>query len=292
MVNKNLETYQTQAKLLCHNNWSEFLDLYTDFLTSYKKFDKAVVYEYLRVATKFLEPIKCLPLDCDSFDSTKQYIAKFLDIENPNTYRNTLACLKNLFELLGRKQDLAEFKYRAVMPSFNIATPSLEDMVKFGKAIRHKRTKIYYYLGCTSAIRPEHLLRLRKKLFDKSNNMINTWMKTFGKKNFFFSFYTNEVKSMIEQYIDGLPMDSLLFPYAYRFVQDEFSRTSERCGVKMSPKMMRKFTTNWLRRHGMISEDVDVLTSHTPQKIVAKHYMDVSRIHEEYDRATTDMKLL
>jgi intergrase/recombinase len=56
--------------------------------------------------------------------------------------------------------------------------------------------------------------------------------------------------------------------------------------------MMRKFATNWFRRHGMIPEDVDVITSHMPQSIVARHYMDVSRIREEYDKVTKDLKLI
>lgn len=60
----------------------------------------------------------------------------------------------------------------------------MEDMVKFGKAIENEQIHVYYILGVVSAIRPEHLLRLRVKLFDKNNNMINTWMKTFGKKTF------------------------------------------------------------------------------------------------------------
>jgi intergrase/recombinase len=55
---------------------------------------------------------------------------------------------------------------------------------------------------------------------------------------------------------------------------------------------MRKFSTNWLRRHGMIPEDVDVITSHVPKSIVQRHYLDSSRVKEEYDVATKDLKLL
>ncbi|MGD0644547.1 MAG: integrase [Candidatus Bathyarchaeia archaeon] len=83
-----------------------------------------------------------------------------------------------------------------------------------------------------------------------------------------------------------------MFQIGSRYIIKEFEKTSRACGIKMTPKMMRKFSTNWLRRHGMIPEDVDVITSHVPQSIVARHYLDVSRIHEEYDKATTDLKLL
>jgi integrase len=294
MVNKSFEEYRAKALELCHNDYKDFLELYADYLINLKKVSKAVCYEYIREAKKFLEPIhvEFISEKGVSSEKLKDRVSEFLNVENPNTYRNKLASLKSLYELLGIKENLKDYKYKSVMPSFSIATPSLEDMVKFGKAIRHKRTRIYYYLGCVSAIRPEHLLRLRKGLFDKQNNMINTWQKTFGKKNFFFSFYTEEVKSMIEEYLDKLPMDSLLFPYQYRFCQDEFERTSKRCGFKMSPKMMRKFCTNWLRRHGMISEDVDAITSHMPKSVIAKHYLDMSRIKQEYDKATQDLKLL
>jgi len=291
MVNKSLEQYRTKALEYCHNDWRDFLELYADYLLNVKKVSKEVCYEYVREARKFLEPFSKIAFEDDK-EKLRARVTEFLNVENPNTYRNKLASLKALFELVGEKEQLKDFKYKSVMPSFSIATPSLEDMIKFGKAITHKRTRIYYYLGVTSAIRPEHLLRLRKSLFDKNNNMVNTWQKTFGKKNFFFSFYTNEVKPMIEQYLETLPMDSLLFPYQYRFVQDEFERTSKRCGFKMSPKMMRKFCTNWLRRHGMISEDVDAITSHMPKSVIAKHYLDMSRIKQEYDKATSELKLL
>jgi intergrase/recombinase len=183
------------------------------------------------------------------------------------------------------------FKYKAVMPSFNISTPSLQDMVTFGKAIQNERVQTYYYLGIVSAIRPEHMLRLTKGLFDAQNNMINTWMKTFGKKNFFFSFYTNDSKAYIEKYLATITDNNLIFPIGKRYIQKQFEKARKTTNIKITPKIMRKFTTNWLRRHGMIEEDVNVLTGHTPQSIIAKHYMDVSRIHEEYDRAMTDIKL-
>lgn len=129
------------------------------------------------------------------------------------------------------------------MPSFSISTPSLEDMVTFGKALDNERVQVYYYLGVVSAIRPEHLLRLRKGLFDKSNNMINTFMKTFGKKNFFFSFYTQETKALIETYLSTIKGNDLIFPIGNRYIPKEFTDASEKTGIKIVRKTMRKFTT-------------------------------------------------
>jgi len=42
----------------------------------------------------------------------------------------------------------------------------------------------------------------------------------------------------------------------------------------------------------MIEEDVNVLTGHTPKSIIARHYIDTSRIKAEYKKATQDLKLL
>ena len=288
--NKPLAEFQRLAKIMCHNDYNDFIALYEDYLVNYKKLSKAVAYEYVRVAKKFVEPLPTV--DFSNPKPIVDRISEFLDIENPNTYRNTLASLRHLLDMVSEKDLLKEYKFKAVMPSFSIKTPSLEDMVTFGKAIQNERVKIYYYMGVVSAIRPEHLLRLRKGLFDIQNNMINTFMKTFGKKNFFFSFYTPEIKPLIENYLDTIKDNELIFQIGSRYIIKQFEKTSTKCGIKITPKIMRKFCTNWLRRHGMIPEDVDVLTSHTPQTIVAKHYMDVSRIHEEYDRATKDLKLL
>jgi integrase len=198
--------------------------------------------------------------------------------------------MKHFFTFLGIEQYLTDFKFKASMPNFNIATPSFEDVLKFHDAISNDRVKFYFELGIVSAIRPEHLLRLTKKLFDKPNRMINTWMKTFGKKNFFFSFYTENLKAKVEAYLDTLPKaDSQLFPLTSRYIQKEFVRASEKSGISITPKMLRKFTTNWLRRHGMIAEDVDAITSHLPYSVVARHYLDNSRIKAEYDMAMKEI---
>ena len=287
---KPLIEFQRLAKIMCHNDYNDFIALFEDYLTNSKKLDKAVIYEYVRIAKKFVEPLPTV--DFSNPKPIVDRISQFLDIENPNSYRNTLASLKHLLEMVSEKELLKDYKYKSIMPTFSVKTPSLEDMVSFGKALTNERIKIYYYLGTVSAIRPEHLLRLRKGLFDRENNMINTFMKTFGKKNFFFSFYTQETKAMIESYLDTITDNNLLFPICNRYIQKEFVKASKKSGIKIVRKTMRKFTTNWLRRHGMIEEDVNVITSHTPQTIIAKHYVDVSRIHEEYNRAMTELKIL
>jgi integrase len=276
-------------------NQDAFTKLFTDWLLNEKKLDHKVVYEYARIAFNFTQTAH-IDTPTDNPERRKEEIQEkvkaFLDLENPHSYRNNLAALKKLFEFIGESEVMAGFKYKAIMPTFSIQTPSLDDMVKFGRAIENERIRVYYYLGVVSAIRPEHLLRLRKKLFDKNNNMINTWMKTFGKKNFFFSFYTSETKPLIEEYLNTIPDNEVLFPIGKRYICKEFEKASTASGVKIVPKMMRKFSTNWLRRHGMISEDVDVITSQVPQSVVAKNYLDVSRIHESYNEATEKLKIL
>lgn len=262
-----------------------FSEIFGDYLEG--KVNETVAYEYKRIVRKFMESAK----GQISEDAMKETIKEFLNVDNVNTYRNTLAALKKLFEFIGQPQTIEGFKYKAVMPSFSISTPSYEDMITFGKALSNPRIQAFYYLGIVSAIRKEHILRLRKGLFDTQNNMINTFMKTYGKKNFFFSFYTEESKTYIEKYLCTIKDNDLIFPIGKRYIIKEFEKARKATGIQIYPKTMRKFTTNWLRRHGMISEDVDVLTSHTPQSIVAKHYMDVSRIHEEYNRAMKDLKL-
>lgn len=175
------------------------------------------------------------------------------------------------------------------MPDFNIATPSFDDVLKFDRAIRNERVRFYFRLGIVSAIRPEHLLRLTKRLFDTQNRMINTFQKKFTKKNFFFSFYTENLAPQVEAFLAKLKDNDLLFPIAERYIQKEFVEASKKSGVKIEPKMCRKFATNWLRRHGLISEDVDAITSHLPYSVVARHYLDTSRIHQEYDNAMKDI---
>jgi len=264
-----------------------FLDAFGEYLKG--KVSVKVQYEYLRIVKHFLKEVSGLKMWLEEPRFVKK-LSEFLNIENPYTYRNTLAALKHLFTFLGIADYLKDFKFKASMPNFNIATPSFEDVLKFHDAISNDRVKFYFELGIVTAIRPEHITRLTKKLFDRPNRMINTWMKTFSKKNFFFSFYTENLRARVESYVNSLPKpDSQLFPLTSRYIQKEFVKASEKSGIQITPKMMRKFATNWLRRHGMIAEDVDAITSHLPYTVVARHYLDTSRIKAEYDTAMKDI---
>jgi hypothetical protein len=269
------------------NQETVLLDAFEGYLKP--KVSDKVRYEYMRIVKHFLKQMWGVSFGI-SDPRFPEKLKQFLNIENPYTYRNTLAALKHFFTYLRIDQYLQDFKFKASMPNFSIATPSFEEMLKFHDALGNERLKFYFELGTVSVIRPEHLLRLTKRLFDRPNRMINTWQKTFSKKNFFFSFYTENMRLKVETYLDSLPKsDSLLFPLTPRYVQKEFERTSEKCGIQITPKMMRKFTTNWLRRHGMIPEDVDAITSHLPYSVVARHYLDNSRIKSEYDNAMKDI---
>jgi integrase len=269
------------------NPESVLLDAFEEYLKD--KVSERVRYEYLRIVKHFLKETVGVSywLGDPRF---AQKVKDFLNIENPYTYRNTLAGMKHFFAYLEIADYLKDFKFKASMPNFSIATPSFEDMLKLHDTITNDRVKFYFELGIVSAIRPEHLLRLTKRLFDKPNRMINTWQKVFTKKNFFFSFYTENLRPKVEAYLDSLPKpESQLFPLSTRYIQKEFVRASEKSGIHIQPKMLRKFATNWLRRHGMISEDVDAITSHLAYSVVARHYLDHSRIKAEYDTAMKDI---
>jgi integrase len=271
-----------------------FLKAFGEYL--HGRVNEVTAYEYVRVAKKYLA--KVYGIQANEDERLRQAIKEFLDIPNPSTYRNTLAGLKHLFKFLSMSEYLQEYKFKACMPSFDISTPSLEDLTKFKNALTsdqytfNAETIVFYFeLAVQSAIRPEHLLRLRKNLFDLKNRQINTWMKTFSKKNFFFSFYTKDFAPKVEKYLSQLPEpDSLLFDMPLRTIDKAFRRASMKCGVHITPKTLRKFTTNHLRRHGMLPEDVDTLTSHLPYSIVARHYLDHSRIREDYDKAMRKVK--
>jgi intergrase/recombinase len=269
------------------NEEDVFLDAYRGYLKG--KVNDTVAYEYMRICKAYLK--KVYGIHANEDERLRQAIKEFLEIPNPSTYRNTLAALKHLFKFLSMGDYLKDYKFKACMPNFDISTPSYEDVLKFRDALDNDY-KFYFELGIMTAIRPEHLLRLFKRLFDKPNRMVNTWQKTFSKKNFFFSFYTEGFKPKVEAYLSTLSNnESLLFEFPLRTVQKAFVRASVKCGVHITPKTMRKFTTNHLRRHGMLAEDVDAITSHLPYSVVARHYLDHSRIKEEYDKAMNSINL-
>jgi integrase len=270
----------------------------TKYLTDEEKLDKRVVHEYVRISLNFVRFAKVpegVNLTDEQRDAyTKAKLKEFLNIENTHTYRNSLAALKKLFNFMTCGEMLESYKFKKAMPNFSIKSPSLKEMVDFGKALSNNRIQVYFYLGVVSGIRPAHLRRLTKELFDTDNRMINTWMPTFGRKNFFFSFYTEETKQLIEDYLKEIPDNGLLFPLGYRRIEFLFEKASERCGTWITPKMMRKFFTNWVSRHGMNQMDVDAITSHLSHRVVATNYVDnaILVLRDEYDKATKELKLL
>jgi len=222
-----------------------FFSWFSDYLNKKIK-TESTRYEYMRVVKKFLEKNKGLSY---KEGVLQNQIDEFLsNLKNPHTHRNYLSALKHLFRFIESEEYIKDFKFKPIMPTFSIKIPSLEQIQKFGKEITHKRIQLYFYTGIVTAIRPQHLLRLTKGLFDRENNMITTWQKTFGIKNFFFSFYTDEVKPLIEAHLDTLQNDNEpVFNLDYRYTQKVFRKTSKKTGVKMTPKTMRKFATNWFR---------------------------------------------
>jgi hypothetical protein len=278
------------------NNYStedEYFNWYKGWLKE-QKLSPNVIYEYHRIARNFFKFGK----ECMPPENLKETIVEFLGkIDNPNHYNNTLAALKKLFEFLGMPDTLKDYKSKQIMPEFSRKAPPKEDMITFGKAIKNKKVQLYYYVSIASAMRPEHVLRLTKNLFDTRHRIINTWMKQFSNKNFFFAFYTEELKPLIEQHLSTLGDNDLVFDLGVRYLQKEYCKVSEQTGIKITPKTPRKFMTTYLKRnpdYRMVNDDVNLITSHTPSDVVQKWYQDNDPLDlkNEYDKASINLKLL
>jgi hypothetical protein len=139
MVNNG--DFVNRARGSFHNDWRDFLTVYAEYCVKQKKLSKAVAYEYVRIAKRFVSVWKGdIDVNWNNFEPIKARVEEFLNgIENPNTYRNALACLKIMFELLGDKGVLKEYKYKSVMPSFNIRTPGLEPTERLFLFLRNRR---------------------------------------------------------------------------------------------------------------------------------------------------------
>ncbi|HUW48832.1 MAG TPA: hypothetical protein VMW36_08850, partial [Patescibacteria group bacterium] len=117
-------------------------------LRSFEKYLESKVsvkvrYEYMRVVKHFLKETQGVSY----WLGDPRFYAKlkdFLNIENPYTYRNVLAAMKHFFTYLGIADYLKDFKFKASMPNFNIATPSFEDVLKFHDSMTNDRIRFYF----------------------------------------------------------------------------------------------------------------------------------------------------
>ncbi len=89
-------------------NEDEFYKSFNDWLINEKKIGSKVAYEYVRLSRQFMAKAK----DLTGIDgiNIEDKINDFLNIENPNSYRNNLAAIKKLFEFVGQPQLMQNFK--------------------------------------------------------------------------------------------------------------------------------------------------------------------------------------
>ncbi|KXA96521.1 hypothetical protein AKJ38_03135 [candidate division MSBL1 archaeon SCGC-AAA259I14] len=126
--------------------------------------------------------------------------------------------------------------------------------------------------------------------FDKRKVIPNHESTT---KRSYVTFYNDETEEALNKYLpkrkDG---DSRIFQVSSNPLQKSFRKTSERSGVKITPKTLRKWFAKEMRNLGVSGEHIDAFAGRLPQSVRAKHYTSYSpeRLKEIYTRA--DIKVL
>ncbi len=105
-------------------------------------------------------------------------------------------------------------------------------------------------------------------------------------KQAYISFINDETISLMKQY-QGNPFDVV-----YGVVDRTFKQTSNKCGIKIYPHLLRSVFAHEMSKAGVQDRYVDAFCGRTPQSVLARHYSDFSPeiLKEIYEKA--DLKIL
>jgi len=126
----------------------------------------------------------------------------------------------------------------------------------------------------------------RRMIIPKNHNGTST-------KNSWVSFYNQEAKDRLDQYLAiRKRQKDKLFPMARRKLIKLWGETRRRTGLNITPQRLREWFCVEMAEQGVQDRYIDAFCGRTPKSILARHYTDYSpeRLKRIYDKA--ELKVL
>jgi len=226
-------------------------------------------------------------------EDLRTYLMKIKESMDSSTYKNELASLKRFYgDFLGMEYLVKTFKYPklGIKP---IIVPSKHDLQIFYQNLKTARDRALFLTYATTGLRANELLSLEMRDIDLEKRMVKPRKAENESKHAWLSFYNEEAERDLKEYLKQRDPSKLrLFPISKRQVLRIFKEAEEKCGVHISPQVLREWFCSEMGELGVPDRYVDAFCGRVPKSILARHYSDFSpeKLKRIYDKV--NLKIL
>jgi integrase len=246
---------------------------------------KRTVKGHLRNLKQFLGFID-KPIGELTRDDLRQWLETWKD-NRAGTYANKIKTLRRFFRDFLRS-DLAEgFKLpkRELRPK---VIPTRAKLRKFYESITAARDKAAFLMLASSGLRRDELLDLKAEDVDFDKRMVIPSQRQSMTKQTWVSFYNEEAGQVLERYLhENSRNDGAIFGIKGNRLSKIFQDCSKRCGIRVSPKVLREWFAEEMANLGVQDRFVDAFCGRVPATVLAKNYTDYAprKLREIYEKA-------
>jgi len=219
----------------------------------------------------------------------RSWLKKYEENYSKATKANKIKSVRVFFrEFVG--SNIAEgFKIPRNGKKNNVKVPSKETLRKHYEEIQSQKYRAYFLVKASSGLRTSELTNLTMDGIDLEKRMLMPNHDTRTKRSF-VSFYNKEAEKELKKYLDmreEKENDNRLWRTNRQTVARSFKRTSERSGAKVTPKVLRKWFVNEMKKIGVDPGYIDAFCGRVPKTVQDSHYTDLSpeRLKEVYEKA-------
>ena len=177
------------------------------------------------------------------------------------------------------------FPHRTFKPKL---IPSQEELKKFYNALKSQRDKALFLFYASSGLRNNEVLSLNRFTdIDFEKRRIIPKKEGNESKHVWVSFYNEEAEQELKKYLASRKdEDPRLFPICSAHVLRIFRKTRRRCGVNVTPQILREWFCSKMGELGVQDRYVDAFCGRVPNSVLARHYTDFSpgRLNKIYDK--------
>jgi len=218
----------------------------------------------------------------------RNFFIQKLQVNSQATINNYLKTLKRFFRDYLKKADIIEsFKFK--QPEFKEKRiPSKAELKQFYEALPNIEHKAVFLLYASSGLRAREVLSLTKQDIDLEHRRLYSAKHSTRTKKVGIGFFNEEALKLLKQLLKGKHWkeDEKVFPIL-RTLDKIWAKTSEKCGVKITPKILREWFCSEMGRLGVPDRYIDAFCGRVPKSVLAKHYTDYNpeTLKEIYDKA-------
>ncbi|KXA94084.1 hypothetical protein AKJ38_01995 [candidate division MSBL1 archaeon SCGC-AAA259I14] len=263
----------------------DILKRFEDLLSIDKDLDEKTVRKHCGNISEFLDSIN-KPLIKIGKQDLRDWLRKYKENYAKATYANKVKTIRVFVrDFLG--SDIAENFSIPQPKKNNQSVLSDQNLRKFYQDIQSDKYRAIFLFYASSGLRTSEVLNLTMEDVDFEKRMLIPKNRSRTKKSY-VSFYNSESEEALDKFLpQRKPDDDKIFQVSRNVVAKTFRRISKRSGVKITPKMLRKWFCEKMRRLNVDRGYIDAFCGRVPKTVLDSHYSDFSpeRLKEVYEKA-------